>query len=310
MRTTSRRISTRGCAKGRVYLRGQKGGAALRRGGDLLHMPPATWGLAFPAGSGVPTDALNPRHPTVFYPDAATVVIAVPSHSPEHEDRLAKLAEEAGPRIAAARTLIIDFRGNEGGSSGTTNVLAPFLLSPVKAGAVPAEAGDAGVLSSPDNIAYFARAESQGWVPKGLVARMGAAPGRVVPLLDAPASPEALPSIGPGDVSKHPESVAILVDGAVVSAAEAALLQARPFSKVTVFGSPTGGTIDYQSVNVVDAARCGTYGFSLGYPIMAGSLRLPKGGYNAAGIPHDVTIQASEMDPIHFIVKYYARPKP
>ena len=290
-----------------VYLRGQKGGAALRRGGDFLHMPPTTWGRAFPTAGRVPIDAADPRHPTLSYPDSNTVLIAVPSHSPEHAAALTGLVERAQPRLATARTLIIDFRGNEGGSSGTTNVLAPFLISAIKDTKTPPDPGDPAVLSSPDNITYFARAQSQGWVPKGLLERLREAPGRVVPFLDAPKPTSPPPSIPPEAVRPHPQNVAILVDGAAVSAAEAALLQARPFSKVTIFGSPTGGVIDYQSVNTVRVSECGVHGFALGYPIMAGSMGLPKGGYKGTGILPDVPIPTKASDPIRFIVDYYER---
>ena len=45
------------------------------------------------------------------------------------------------------------------------------------------------------------------------------------------------------------------MDGAVVSAGEAFVLNAMKNEKVTLFGENTGGVIDYQSVTIVNLPK-------------------------------------------------------
>ena len=89
--------------------------------------------------------------------------------------------------IERAELLVIDLRGNEGGSAFVTNVFMPYLVTPEKRSPRYLEAGGSAVLSSPDNIDYFGR---MSWAPEGLVARLQASPGELVPYLDAPDSTE------------------------------------------------------------------------------------------------------------------------
>ncbi|HWP43610.1 MAG TPA: hypothetical protein VNO14_10270, partial [Blastocatellia bacterium] len=195
-----------------VYMRGQQGGAAIRRG-LLLHMPPINWGKAYPlkpSQRGM-LDPVAPRRPTIRPAGDSTVVVSVPSHSPEYAPVLNRLVEQFRERIFSAENLIVDIRGNEGGSSWMTRSLMPFIVTKSKRPA--RKAGRPVVLSSPDNIAYFERMRAQGWVPARLVERMRANPGKVVPFND-PDSSDAKPQIGPEETATpRPRNVAILMDG-------------------------------------------------------------------------------------------------
>ena len=287
------------------YLRGETGGAALRRNGLLLHMPPITWGKAFPLRESErgTIDTSNPRRPTIRFLDQTTVV-SIPSHSPEYAPLLKELIEKSRERILKSENLIVDVRGDEGGSSWMTNVLMPFIVT---AGKRPNRywVGDHSmVLSSPDNISYFAQMKSQGWIPEHLVERMQANPGKVVSFADPSPSQAAVTR---NDVSTVlPRNVAILMDRAVVSAGEAFIIEAMRNEKVTLFGENTGGVIDYQSVTLVPIADCASAPY-LGYPTSAASDRLPVGGVNATGIPPHVRIPDSIADPVAFIISYYKR---
>lgn len=290
------------------YARGQEGGAAIRRG-VLLHMPPVTWGKAYPLRPGEQNllDPADPRRPTIRPTGASTVVVSVPSHSPEYAPVLKSLVERFRAQILRSELLIIDIRGNEGGSSWTTDVLMPFLATAAKRPPRYWTGDHEVVLSSPDNVAYFERMQSQGWVPARLVERLQANPGSVVPFND-PAPAPSPPSPAAADVpTPRPRHVAILMDGAVVSAGEAFVIKAMRNMKVTLFGENTGGTIDYQSVHIVPVPGCPPLGINLGYPTSAASGRLPAGGVNATGIPPGVRIRRAVRDPIRFIINYYAR---
>lgn len=50
---------------------------------------------------------------------------------------------------------------------------------------------------------------------------------------------------------------------------------------------------------------CRETGLYLGYPVIAGSDRLPQGGVRPTGIEPDVVIRSAERDPIGRIIEYY-----
>jgi hypothetical protein len=289
-----------------VYKRGHAGGARLQRDGLLLHMPPTTWGKAFPVRPGQEglIDPVDPRAPTARTVGATTVVFHVPSHLPSHAARLRGLVEQYRGALERAENLIIDLRGNEGGSTFVTNVLMPFLVTQEKHPARYLAGGASAVLASADNIAYFERAS---WAPAGLVARLQAAePGAVVPFADpAPDDAQAREGATSTDsATAHPSNVAILTDAMTVSAAEAFVIQAMQNRKVTLFGQATGSSIDYQTVGIVPFG-CRSAGLYVGYPTITGSDRLPQGGVRPTGIVPDVELDP-DADPIQRIIDYYA----
>ena len=248
-----------------VYHRGQRGGAAIRRG-LLLHMPPITWGKAYPLSSDEQglLDPVDPRRPTIRALSESTVVVSVPSHSPEYATLLNSLVEKYRDRILRAENLVIDIRGDEGGSSWMTRALMPFLVTPTKRPSRYGRDAHSVVLSSPDNIKYFEQMQSQGWIPAKLVERMRANPGKVIRFADADAA-GAAPTASPADTQTPlPRNVAILIDGAVVSAGEAFVLNAMKNEKVTLFGENSGGVIDYQSTTIINLRSCRSLGLHLG----------------------------------------------
>jgi C-terminal processing protease CtpA/Prc len=179
----------------------------------------------------------------------------------------------------------------------------PYLVTPGKRPERYLADGESAVLASPDNVRYF---ESVGWEPAGLVQRLQSAePGTLVPYSD-PNPEDGAEPLGEDLVvaSARPRQVAILTDGNTVSAAEAFVLRAMRNEKVTLFGEATGGSIDYQTVQIVRFG-CREAGFYLGYPVIVGSDRLPEGGVRPTGIEPDVVIEAAERDPISRILEYY-----
>ncbi|HUP19222.1 MAG TPA: S41 family peptidase [Gemmatimonadota bacterium] len=286
-----------------VYKRGMAGGGRLQRGSLLFHAPPTTWGKLHPVRPGEEggIDPVDPRAPTARIDERGAVVFHVPSNVPAHAPRLRALVEQYRAALERSETLVIDLRGNEGGSAFVTNVLVPFLATPEKRPPRYLAEGESAVLSTPDNIAYF---ERQSWSPARLVERLRAAPGSLVPFQDPdPAAPAE--SVEPPDrATPRPSRVALLIDGMTVSAAEAFVLRAMRNGKVTLFGEPTGASIDYQTVGIVRFG-CPDAGLYLGYPTIVGSDRLPEGGVRPTGIVPDVPLDPDEADPVGRILEYY-----
>jgi hypothetical protein len=291
-----------------VYVRGAAGGGRLQRDGLLFHFAPTTWGKLHPIARGHEgrIDPREPRAPTARIVDDATVVFHIPSHVPEHGARLHLLVDQYRGALARADNLIIDLRGNEGGSTSVTNALLPFLAGRDTLPRRYLAEGSPAVIAAEANAAAF---ERMGWAPRGLAARLRAASaGTLVPFADPPDSAGTTadagrPSTAPPELS-HPRNVAILVDSMTVSAAEAFVLRALQSPKVTLFGQPTGASIDYQTVNMVRVGPAEA-GLLLGYPILVGSDRLPTGAVRPTGIVPDVHIDPADPDPVQRIIEYY-----
>jgi hypothetical protein len=263
----------------------------------MLHMPPLTWGRELPAETQgeVVLDRQDPRAPVLRVLDGGHVLLSIPSHDPAYRPRLDSLVAEHDSVLRWSTTLIIDLRGNEGGSSLTTRVLTPYLHTREQHPPLGVQ-GPPAILVSDDNLAYF----KQIGVPDSMLAPLASRGGQVVevPPSTGDASADTLPELA------RPAQVAILVDRGVVSAGEAFLLSAMRNTKVTVFGENTGGVIDLQNVRIVRLA-CRGRGLLLGYPTIAASAKLPDGGLNATGIAPDVRVPAAVTDPIAFILSHY-----
>jgi len=90
-----------------------------------------------------------------------------------------------------------------------------------------------------------------------------------------------------------------------MSAAESFILHFKSSSsKVTNFGSPTGGVIDYTSINTLKL-NSGNQNIFFGYPTSTYHKDIPRNGYNKTGIIPDVLIGNNVKDKIAFIMEYY-----
>lgn len=294
-----------------AYSRGQQGGAAIRR--DLiLHMPPISWGKEYPLDTEFYNiiDSKEPRKPIFQIIDSDNILLTIPSHRPEFAGELNGLVEKYSREIAHAKNFILDLRGNEGGSSFVTDVLMPLIETVDKRPERYWIGDEMYVLSSERNITYFKNAEEQGWAPKKLVKRLEDNPGSIVPYQDSITGQslddnnKEIEADMKFKEAQGPKNVAILMDGSIVSAGETFIINAMKSQKVTLFGQPTAGCIDYQSTYWVDIESCTELGLFLGYPIFAASNRLPLGGVNETGIAPDVYINDEQTKPIRFIMEY------
>jgi hypothetical protein len=265
----------------------------------LLRLSPGIWGKEFPvaaADSGT-LDPVDPHRPT-FFMRGATPVFALPSHNPSYKKRLDSLVLANRELLSHADRMIIDLRGNEGGSSFMSEYLEPFL-STKEEKPNPFPDDHAVMLSSDNQIAYakFGFGSETTAFVRTLLARLRAAPGQFVPLNDPSAPPK------PADprewvVTSGPRAVGVLTDGGTVSAGEVLVERALRSNRATVFGAPTAGALDYQSVSLVSISPSETRWF-LGYPTIARSPELPSGGMRGRGIQPQVPLDVDHLpDPI------------
>ncbi len=270
----------------------------------ILRLSPGMWGRAFPvspADSGL-IDPVDVRRPVVSVRERS-VVVSIPSHDPQQAGRLDSLIRAHDATIRARPLLIVDLRGNEGGSAFTSRALHPYVASAERR-ATPFDSGTAVMLSSPAQIAYarrFTGTDTSAFV-RSLVTRLEMNPGALVPLDESPSpAPTSEPSV---DGSWR---VIVLVDRGTVSAAEVLVLRALRSTRAVVVGEPTAGALDYQSVQIVSLGT-GDRRWALGYPTITAHAALPQGGMRGKGIQPELRIDWSTVaDPIEEIERRFAR---
>jgi hypothetical protein len=267
----------------------------------LLRLSPGIWGKEFPvpaADSGT-VDPVDPHRP-VLYRRNGTLVFAIPSHD-GFRSVIDSLVNANRDVLAHADRMIVDLRGNEGGGSGMTNDLEPFISSKEEKPS-PFPTDGALMLSSDDQIAYARQSfgpETTAFV-RSLVDRLKAHPGELVPLHD-PTSPEPAQQARDWVVTSGPRAVGMIIDRGTVSASEVLVLTALRSTRATVFGEPTAGALDYQSTSIVSLSPREKRWY-LGYGTITRRADLPHNGMRGSGIPPEVRLDLRRItDPVGFV---------
>jgi len=207
-----------------------------------------------------------------------------------------------GARIRAAERLLIDVRGNGGGNDLNYRHLQPLLYTqPVRSPGVL-------FLATEDNLRGLRRIrDDTAGVPArqralvaGLLPRFEARRGGWVTLDDAPRR-ETRPD---PTVLARPRRVAVLYDRGCGSSCEQFLLEARQSRKVTLYGAPSAGALDYSNVFEARAADASTAGpgvpgstLVLVHPTTR-SQRLPAEPVDNVGVLPAVPVSADEPLPV------------
>lgn len=260
------------------------------------------WGKTFPLSKNAENflDSSDPQKPTLKIIDGKNILISIPTFDdPSYRQVLENLLKENHERILASENLLIDLRGNSGGSR-FDDLLAPYIFTGEFKVNEPNFA-----LASKDNLQYF-KYLSRVSVGLGkrlapVLERMETNPNKIVPYFD-----ESFDK--PDIIYPTPKNVAILIDRAVGSASEGFLLDAIQSKRVKLFGENTKGNIDYQQTTAIPL-KCEKRGLILGYPMYTRTRNLPKGAIDYIGIPPNVRISEKVRNQVQFVVDYYTRRK-
>lgn len=249
---------------------------------SVLRLSPGMWGKVFPLSAADTgwLDASDVHRPRVVV-RPRSVVVSVPSHDPRYTRMLDSMVRAVDSLIKQRGLLIIDVRGNEGGSSTMTRALHPYITT-TEQRPTPFDSGHAVVMSSPAQIAFakrFTGNDTSAFI-RDLVARMDAHPGELVPI-------ETTPSPTPPEPHYDGDwKVVVLTDRGTVSAAEVLVMHALRSTRAVVVGEPTAGALDYQTVQIIGLGT-GDRRWALGYPTIAAHKDLPQRGMRGKGIaPH------------------------
>jgi hypothetical protein len=225
---------------------------------------------------------LPPGKPTFRILSEHTALIVVPSFADESGAELARLVKDHEGEITRRPNLVIDVRGNGGGSDWTyaplvalaeSNIRRDVGLSLLATAANSAANRHACDVLAPESqeCRKTTRMESE--------AMDLAAPGTFIP---QPGEP-GIQVVEPRHVISRPDRIAVLLDRHCGSSCEEFLLAMRQSFKVKLFGQSSAGALDYSNLRpwtLPSGKRRLLYATSR-------SLRLPEFSVDAAGIPPD-----------------------
>jgi hypothetical protein len=220
-----------------------------------------------------------------------TVLVQLPSfNDPAGIDALFEAEAE---RFGAAERLIIDLRGNGGGSDYNFRALIPLIYTD------PIRLVSNAALATADNIRVNEALVGDTTIPAGIrtqlarsVAQMRTAEGGWYEFPDRVHEEEA--------VLELPRQVAVLVDRGCASSCEQFLLAARQSRKVTIYGTRTAGILDFG--NVRNAQMPGGT-LLLNYPTTR-SKRLPHDPVDGTGILPHVAVPEDVIDPVSWALQH------
>jgi hypothetical protein len=234
-------------------------------------------------------DLDNPHMPKIELLDDEAVLFSIPSFLVDGNEFVKYLLAHK-EILYNARYLIIDVRGNTGGNALYSSFMSLF------ANKKPDE-NQGLVLASPYTLEYYVHlAKMTPELYQPVVDRIKNNMGEIV---DGPKYPGR--SFEPLPVNI--EQVAILADRGSMSASESFILSAKSISsKVTIFGEPTGGVIDYTNIHMISLS-CSEPEIMFGYPTSTLHKSIPDNGYNKTGILPDVRLDESNSDKVETILK-------
>ncbi len=220
--------------------------------------------------------------PTFRIVSAKTALLSIPSFADQAGAAISSIVARHARDIAQRPNLIIDVRGNTGGSDWTYQPLLPLITANTRRDigamllATPANSATnraACALMAPDSRqcldATRAASEAMDRAPSGTFIPI---PGE-----------RAVDVVAPGKVAPSPRRVAVLVDSRCASTCEEFLLAARQSFKVKLFGQSSARRprlLELRPFTLPSGKRLLLYATSR-------SLRLPQFAVDAAGIPPD-----------------------
>lgn len=269
------------------------GGAVLR-----FDAPMTSWVRTQPATS-IPVENVIPSQNFALRKlSDRTLLLRLPNFEIGNKEKIEKLLSDNDELLAKTPNLLIDLRDNGGGSDSAYDKLMAWLYTrPIYSIGVEFRA-------SPRNAdLYVEMMKKPDFTPENRATLnrivTGMRDGRQpwVQAEDKPFAITTYPQIKP-----YPKRVGILITNAG-SSGDQFVLDARQSRKVTTFGGPTAGVIDYSNVleTVVPSGR-----YRLQWATSR-SMRLPQEPIDNVGIQPDIPIGNAIDDPIQFVQSWLER---
>nr|WP_321232784.1 S41 family peptidase [uncultured Psychroserpens sp.] len=236
--------------------------------------------------------------PTIKKIDDKNTLISIPSFSYSSKSEFEKILTEYADLLKSTTTLIFDIRGNGGGSGSLYFDFISYYAER------PKSSNQGKVLASKANLDYFEKFAERGQKASDVYGPVAdRIKNNIGKIVDGP----QFPSRKFPETKSKIKNVAILIDNGCMSAAESFILHSKKVSsKVTTFGRPTMGGIDYTSINVLPL-ESGKQNILFGYPTGTWHKKVfpENGGYNKTGIIPDIPIDKDVEDKVQFIINYF-----
>jgi C-terminal processing protease CtpA/Prc len=234
------------------------------------------------------------QRPTLEKLDGDTVLICIPSFMPEHYESIEKLIQDHHELLTTKTNLVLDLRGNGGGSDSCFNPLLPYVCSE------SIEVVGADVRATQGNIEYLQDLAKLHEFPEESLNQIKALSALMAQHLGGFVEMVPTQKIDLGETFDKPERVAICIDKNCASSTEQFLIFALQSPKVTLFGENTAGCIDFS--NVVPA-QTPSGNFTIFYPISR-SKRIPLHQIDGHGIDPHVPMDPGSKDLISEVVRH------
>lgn len=241
----------------------------------------------------------NVSHPTEKSPSAHlwsddVLVIRIPFFLPEAQTHIEHLISRNQAKLSQVTNLIIDLRGNGGGTDSAYEALLPYVCD----GTIEIEGVD--VRATEENVMYLRNLANAHDFPEDTRNHIENLATLMLENLNSFVEMTPTQVVDPGNQIPGPTKVAICIDGKCASSTEQFLIFARQGQRVTMFGENTMGCIDYSN-NVT--AETPSKSWSLHYPISR-SKRVPLRMIDGKGIVPDVSLDANSPSMIDEVAEY------
>lgn len=228
-----------------------------------------------------------------------TAIIKLSSFDYPYVDRIKKLIADNKSILENSENLIIDIRGNGGGTDAAYQTLLPYLATnPVRhVGAEYLASGTLikGIENYRDNLKDKDQKTAEIATLNTTLARYKANFGKyIIPSGDTITVSDLVRA------PKSPKQIAVLANKKVGSAAENFILVAKQSKKTKILGTPTFGVLDYANAYMFDVG-CSNY--KLVMPTYR-SLRLPDYPIDNIGLQPDIYLDSSVKDWIAYATEY------
>jgi len=223
-----------------------------------------------------------------------TSIVKFPSFEYHHLKTIDSLIENNKPLLEESENLIIDLRGNPGGTTDAYKKLLPYI-----SGRTIRHFGAEYLATQTyiDNLEAYKKTLVKDTPTEGIdnqIKKLKENLGKFVNF-NASEKPEII-----NLAAKSPKNVIVLADKGTGSSAEYFLIIAKQSKKVKIFGSPSYGALDYGNAYMIDF---GCKDYQLLMPTYR-ALRLPNYPIDNIGIQPDLYIDKSVKDWVAFAVEY------
>lgn len=263
-------------------------------GDQLIFKGFSNWQRVYPGNGKLPAAAPKQIF-TLRQLDSTTVLLTVPTMNENVRLELDSLIKANRKLLARTPNMIIDVRGNGGGSDVTYYPLKPYLYTQKVTGdrmqfwATRDNAEKFALMGKNKNFPWSWRMYGK-YMARRLRRHEGHFVGKAGTFTERVKHPK-----------KYPLRVAVLINGGCASSCEEFVLFARQSKKTTLIGQPTGGVLDYGNLHFLDFPDPR---FTIGYPTSRSNRVAAGRPVDNIGIAPEIRLTEADGDWVEWARKY------